>query len=215
MKKKTEAIISFLQARFPDAKCALNFANPYQCLCAVMLSAQTTDASVNKVTPALFSSFPDPKSLANARLEEIETIIRSIGLYHNKAKNLIEMAKAIESQYGGEVPSSKEDLVRLPGVGIKTANVVGAECFDIPAIAVDTHVHRIACRLGYSSEKEDPVKVEKILEKEFPKELHMRLHHQLIWFGRMICHAKKPDCPQCGLSSFCPYFKKNFSTKGK
>jgi len=215
MSKKEEDVIAFMAERFPDARCALVFSNPYECVIAVMLSAQTTDKSVNLVTPNLFKAYPDPNSLAGADLEDVEAIIKSLGLYKNKAKNLIAMAKTIVDEYGGEIPSKKEDLVRLPGVGVKTANVVGAECFGTAAIAVDTHVSRVATRLGYAKEGTDPVKIEGILEKRFPKESHIKLHHQLIWFGREICHARKPDCQACKLGSHCLYFKKASSKTGK
>ena len=215
MNKKESDVIAFMAKRFPDAKCALVFSNPYECVCAVMLSAQTTDKSVNLVTPKLFEAYPNPSSLAKANLEDVEAIIKSLGLYKNKAKNLIAMAKVLVDEHGGEVPSRKEDLVSLPGVGVKTANVVGAECFGTAAIAVDTHVSRVATRLGYVKEGTDPVKIEGILEKRFPKESHIKLHHQLIWFGREICHARKPDCPSCELGSHCLYFKKASSKTGK
>ena len=215
MNKKESDVIAFMAKRFPDAKCALVFSNPYECVCAVMLSAQTTDKSVNLVTPKLFETYPTPSSLAKANLEDVETIIKSLGLYKNKAKNLIAMAQVLVDAYGGEVPSRKEDLVSLPGVGVKTANVVGAECFGTAAIAVDTHVSRVASRLGYAKEGTDPVKIEGILEKRFPKESHIKLHHQLIWFGREICHARKPDCSSCELGSHCLYFKKASSKTGK
>jgi len=215
MNKKESDVIAFMAKRFPDAKCALVFSNPYECVCAVMLSAQTTDKSVNLVTPKLFEAYPNPSSLAKANLEDVETIIKSLGLYKNKAKNLIAMAKVLVEEHGGEVPSRKEDLVSLPGVGVKTANVVGAECFGTAAIAVDTHVSRVASRLGYAKEGTDPVKIEGILEKRFPKESHIKLHHQLIWFGREICHARKPDCFSCELGCHCLYFKKASSKTGK
>ncbi|MBE6134789.1 MAG: endonuclease III [Erysipelotrichaceae bacterium] len=215
MNKKESDVIAFMAKRFPDAKCALVFSNPYECVCAVMLSAQTTDKSVNLVTPKLFETYPNPSSLAKANLEDVEAIIKSLGLYKNKAKNLIAMAQVLVDEYGGEVPSRKEDLVSLPGVGVKTANVVGAECFGTAAIAVDTHVSRVASRLGYVKEGTDPVKIEGILEKRFPKESHIKLHHQLIWFGREICHARKPDCPSCELGCHCLYFKKASSKTGK
>ena len=215
MNKKESDVIAFMAKRFPDAKCALVFSTPYECLCAVMLSAQTTDKSVNLVTPKLFEAYPNPSSLAKANLEDVETIIKSLGLYKNKAKNLIAMAQVLVDEHGGEVPSRKEDLVSLPGVGVKTANVVGAECFGTAAIAVDTHVSRVASRLGYAKEGTDPVKIEGILEKRFPKESHIKLHHQLIWFGREICHARKPDCSSCELGRHCLYFKKASSKTGK
>lgn len=180
-----------------------------------MLSAQTTDASVNKATPALFAAYPDAFALANARLEDVEGYIRSIGLYHAKAKNLIGIAQALAERHHGQVPENKEALRALPGVGIKTANVVGALCFNIPAIAVDTHVARVSKRLGYAKEEDAPEDIEIKLERRFPKEIHIKLHHQLIWFGRTICHAKKPECEPCQLKDECRYFKKSSSIIGK
>ena len=204
-------LVAYLERLFPDPKCALHFSNPFECLCAVMLSAQTTDDSVNKVTPGLFRAFPDAAHMAKAEIEEVETIIRSIGLYRNKAKNLVLMAQMLVERHHGQVPDDKEALRSLPGVGVKTANVVGALCFNIPAIAVDTHVARVSTRLGYAKEGTEPVAIEAILEKRFPKELHIKLHHQMIWFGRTVCHARNPECANCELTGRCRYFKKNSS----
>lgn len=216
MKKETnEALVSFLDERFPDARCALYFCTGFECLVAVMLSAQTTDAAVNQVTPALFTAFPDAKAMANAKVEEVEAIIHSLGLYRNKAKNLIAMSKELIEKHSGTVPPFKQDLVKLPGVGVKTANVVSMEVYGIPSIAVDTHVARIAKRLGYAKPSDDPVTIERKLEANFDPEQQGHLHHQLIWFGRQICHARNPECGQCGLTEVCPYFKKSSSTKGK
>ena len=180
-----------------------------------MLSAQTTDASVNKVTPALFSAYPDAFSLAEADIHDVENIIHSIGLYHAKAKNLIGLSKALTERHGGVVPADKEQMRRLPGVGVKTSNVVGAICFGIPAIAVDTHVARVSKRLGYAKEDDEPEKIEVKLEKIFPEEVHIRLHYQIILFGRTVCHAARPECSNCELTERCRYFKKSSSIKGK
>lgn len=215
MTTRDAELVSYLDVLFPNPECALRFHNPFECLCAVMLSAQTTDASVNKVTPNLFRAYPDAFALSSASIEAVEDHIRSIGLYHAKAKNLLGIAKALVERHNGEVPSSKEELRALPGVGIKTANVVGALCFNIPAIAVDTHVARVSKRLGYAKESDAPEEIERKLERRFPRDIHIRLHHQLIWFGREVCHAKNPECGACGLFSACPYFKKNSSIKGK
>ncbi len=215
MTEKEKTIASFMQERFPDAKCALIFSNPFECIVAVVLSAQTTDASVNKVTPTLFARFPDAFAMSNAKQEDIEECIHSLGLYRNKAKNLIALSKDLVARFDRHVPSKREDLVTLAGVGIKTANVVGAECFNTPAIAVDTHVTRVATRLGYAKKDMSPEKIEIILEKKFPKELHIKLHHQLIWFGREICVARNPHCEECKLHAYCSLFKKSASTAGK
>lgn len=215
MAKKIKDILAYLAARFPDAKCSLEFASPFQCLVAVSLSAQTTDESVNKVTPRLFLDFPTPKSLGEADLSDIEDHIRSLGLYRNKAKNLKALGTALEERFGGVVPSAREELVTLPGVGIKTANVVTAECFDIQGLAVDTHVARVSKRLGLGKEEDVPEQIEKKLEKAFPKSSWLDVHHRLIAFGREICHAKSPECGTCGLQGLCPYFKKKSTTTGK
>ncbi len=208
-------LLAYLDELFPSPECALHFRDPFECLCAVMLSAQTTDASVNKATPGLFAAYPDAFALAQANVEDVENHIRSIGLYHAKAKNLIGIAKALVERHDGQVPSSKEAMRQLPGVGVKTANVVGALCFGIPAIAVDTHVARVSKRLGYAKESDAPEEIEKKLERRFPRDIHIKFHHQMIWFGRTICHAKNPACAECRLNSSCPYFKKSSSRMGK
>ena len=215
MKSEDQEFVAYLRRLFPNPECALRFSNPFECLCAVMLSAQTTDASVNKVTPELFSRFPDAHAMSKASIEELERIIHSIGLYHAKAKNLIGLSKALVERYDGEVPSDKEKMRTLPGVGVKTSNVVGAICFGIPAIAVDTHVARVSKRLGYAKETDAPEEIEVKLEKRFPKDIHIELHYQIILFGREICHAKRPDCAICEVTERCRYFKKNASISGK
>ena len=215
MKTPDREFVDYLDTLFPEPGCALVFSNPFECLCAVMLSAQTTDASVNKVTPALFARYPNAKAMAEAELSDLEPIIRSIGLYHAKAKNLIGLSKAIVERHGGEVPADKALMRALPGVGIKTSNVVGAICFGIPAIAVDTHVARVSKRLGYAKESDEPEEIEVKLERRFPKDIHIRLHYQIILFGREVCHAQKPECGQCALTERCCYFKKSSSTKGR
>lgn len=215
MKKTDQEFLDYLEQLYPDPGCALHFSNPFECLCAVMLSAQTTDASVNKVTPELFSRFPDASAMSQADIHELESIIHSIGLYHAKAKNLIGLSKALVERHNGVVPSDKEAMHKLPGVGVKTSNVVGAICFGIPAIAVDTHVARVSKRLGYASEKDEPEKIEAKLEKIFPEETHIRLHYQIILFGRNVCHAAKPECASCALTSRCRHFEKSSSIKGR
>jgi endonuclease-3 len=214
-KAPSDVVLSYLKERFPDAKCALNFRNDYECLCAILLSAQTTDKSVNQVTPGLFRDFPSPKELSKASILDVERDIKSLGLYHNKAKNLIELGKAIEGTFAEKIPQTRAQLMELPGVGKKTSGVFLAERYAIPALPVDTHVGRVAFRLGYASKDMDPSKVEERLEKVFPKEYWIFLHHSMILFGREICHAQKPACEKCGLKEVCPYFKKYLSTKGK
>lgn len=212
---KKNIAFSYWASEFPDAKCTLNFSNPFECLVAVMLSAQTSDESVNRVTPALFSRFPSPLALANADIAEVENCIHSLGLYHSKASHLISMAKSLVDNFSGKVPQTKKELTSLSGVGIKTANVVLAECFGVPGIAVDTHVGRVAKRLGFASANDEPVEVERKLEKAFQKETWIPLHHRMIAFGRKTCHAQKPDCVSCGLCSVCSYFKKTALKAGK
>lgn len=209
MKIKEEKILQGLKELYPNPGPSLDFDNAYQCLIAVMLSAQTNDKAVNKVTPALFLKYPSPFELQNASLGEVEEIIKSLGLYKNKAKNAITLSKILVEKYGGEVPSDKKELTSLPGVGIKTANVVGAACFGIPAIAVDTHVERVGKRLGYGKEKDGPVDMERKLEKAFPKEEWINLHYRLITFGRDICHSQKPECGRCLFSDYCCLKKKS------
>lgn len=215
MRKNDLQFLDYLERLFPEPGCALHFSNPFECLCAVMLSAQTTDESVNRVTPALFSKYPDAFALAKANVKDVEEIIHSIGLYHAKAKNLIALSNALVDQYGGQVPGDKEKMRTLAGVGVKTSNVVGAICFGIPAIAVDTHVARVSRRLGYAKEDDEPEEIEAKLERRFPKEKHIRLHYQIILFGRNVCHAKKPECERCELTGRCYYFKKSSSIKGR
>jgi endonuclease III len=215
MTEKSEAVLASLKRHYPDAKCALTFNNAFECLVAISLSAQTTDKSVNAVTPKLFADFPTPFALANAPISAIEADIKSLGLYHNKAAHLHQLSGDLQGKYGGEVPLDFEKLTHLSGVGTKTAGVFLLEMASRPAIPVDTHVHRIADRLTYSKEKDDPLDVEKKLEKSFPKEEWMFLHHAFIAFGRAQCHAKNPECALCDLQSYCAYFKKCSSIKGK
>ncbi|MBR1846960.1 MAG: endonuclease III [Bacilli bacterium] len=215
MKTTDRELLDYLNRLFPEPGCALHFSTPFECLCAVMLSAQTTDASVNKVTPALFAAYPDAFALAKAEVSDIEPLIRSIGLYHAKAKNLIGLSKALVERHNGEVPEDKEAMRKLPGVGVKTSNVVGAICFGIPAIAVDTHVARVSKRLGYAKESDTPEQIEAKLEKIFPEEEHIRLHYQIILFGREVCHAVRPECERCELTARCRHYKKSSSIKGK
>jgi endonuclease-3 len=213
--EEREAILSFLHKDFNDAKCALVFTNDYQCLIDISLSAQTTDKSVNRVTPALFAKYPDFASLSQAKIEDVESLIKSLGLYHNKAKNLLALAKEVTFKYQGQLPHNRALLESLPGVGSKTAAVFLLERSEQSFIPVDTHVKRIACRLGYARDKDEPLKIEKKLEKSFPENEWKFLHHALISFGRERCGASSPNCSNCPLISYCSYFKRNSSTKGK
>ena len=196
-------LLDRLRQAYPDARCALDHQDPFQLVVATVLSAQCTDARVNVTTPALFRRFPDPASLAAADPLELESLIRSTGFFRAKAKNLQGMARALLECHGGRVPADKEQLARLPGVGPKTANVVLANAFGIPALAVDTHIYRVARRLGLSTGT-TPDRVEADLCRGFPRECWIDLHHQLIFLGRRVCHARKPECVGCPLADLCP-----------
>jgi endonuclease-3 len=196
-------ILDRLKLTYGRTYCTLHYNSPYQLLVATILSAQCTDARVNVVTPVFFANFPDPSSLAVSDIQVLETIVRSTGFFRNKARNLKQMASIILERYDGHVPSTKKQLIELPGVGIKTANVVLANAFNVPALAVDTHVYRIARRLGLSLGTTTR-QVEVDLCELFPESSWIELHHQLITHGRQVCHARKPKCNQCPLSDMCP-----------
>ncbi len=188
---------------YPGAECELTHSNAYELLSATILSAQCTDARVNMVTPALFARYPTVDDLAAAEPSELEQIIRSTGFYQSKARNLIGMAQKVVADFGGEVPSGLDDLVTLPGVGRKTGNVLRSVVFDLPGLAVDTHVGRLSRRLGLTVE-EDPVKVEKVLNTFLPPPEWGRFSLRLILHGRRVCDAKKPRCDACELNDICP-----------
>lgn len=196
-------ILDEIEKIFPNAQCELYHESDFQLMVAVILSAQTTDASVNKVTPALFTRFPDSKALAAADIGEVETCIKTIGLYHSKAKNIIAMAQDLESRFNGIVPDSYKDLQSLAGVGRKTANVVRSVAFDIPSFAVDTHVDRVSKRLGLAKFDDSVEKVEEKLKRKIDRSRWNQGHHDMIFFGRYFCTAKKPKCEQCPFVSFC------------
>lgn len=210
---KASFVSSSLECHYPNAKCSLAFSSPYECLVAVLLSAQCTDEKVNKVTPSLFEKYPDIPSLACSDIDDVEKIIHSLGLYKNKAKNLQNLAILLVKNFQGEVPNDYETLVSLPGVGNKTARVVLMEAFGEPSFPVDTHVARVASRLGLAKLDETPLEIEKKLEKAFAKSEQSKLHHCFISFGRDICHARNPECSRCFLREVCRYFAKNSSFK--
>lgn len=202
---KIAQILETLKARYPVVKTQLTHKSPFQLLCATILSAQCTDNQVNKVTENLFRKYPNPEDISAAPLKDIKSIIFSTGFYNNKAKNIIACAQALLKEFDGEVPSKIENLVKLPGVGRKTANVVLSTIFRTPAIVVDTHVLRISYRLGLTLEK-DPVKVEFDLMGKLPKNLWSDFSLWMIYFGREICDAKKPKCTDCPLSDVCDFY---------
>ena len=207
IKTKQDRILNTFDEMFPDARCVLNHSNNLELLVAVMLSAQTTDESVNKLTSHLFQKYKTVDDYANASLPELESDLHSIGLYRNKAKNIKAMAMALQARFNGVVPASHDALISLPGVGRKTANVVMAEGFGYPAIAVDTHVERISKRLGFAKPDDTVLTVEKKLMKTIPKNRWIKTHHQMIFFGRYLCHAKNPECDRCPFTQYCRYHK--------
>ena len=187
----------------PGAHCALIHQNPLQLLIATILSAQCTDARVNMVTPALFARYADAKAFAEADVADVEKLIQSTGFFRNKAKNIVECCKLLVERHGGEVPRTQDELVQLPGVGRKTANVVLGNCFDTPGITVDTHVGRLSRRLGLTVQ-DDPVKVEFELMEMLPPKEWTIFSHRMIFHGRQICDARKPRCGECSMRKFCP-----------
>lgn len=202
-KNTAQEIMDLLCKRYPDADCELTFKNDFELLIAVILSAQCTDITVNKVTPKLFKRFPTPKALAEANLEEVKQLIRPTGFFNAKARNIQACAEGLIQKFGGKVPKTVEELTTLAGAGRKTANVVLGVAHDIPGWSVDTHVQRLSKRLGFSKE-EDPLKIEKDLQKLFPNEDWSKLSITLIWHGRRTCYARKPDCPNCPVNHLCP-----------
>lgn len=198
-------LLETLNQMFPDAKAELNYKNPFELLIAVVLSAQTTDKAVNKVTEVLFNQYPDALALSKAELSDVESIIKTIGLYHNKAKNIIALSKILVEHHQGEVPQNRTLLESLPGVGRKTTNVVISNAFGIPALAVDTHVARISVRLGLAKQTDTVLQIEQKLNRKIPKEHWLKVHHQMIFFGRYHCLAKNPKCSSCPLFDECKY----------
>ncbi|PRY54630.1 DNA-(apurinic or apyrimidinic site) lyase /endonuclease III [Arcticibacter pallidicorallinus] len=207
-KDRVKAFVEYFSTHQPDAQTELNYSNSYELLVAVILSAQCTDKRINQITPALFDKFPDAYSLAASSPEEVFTYIRSVSYPNNKAKHLVGMARLLISDFQGVIPSSIDDLQKLPGVGRKTANVIASVIYDAPAIAVDTHVFRVANRLGLTTRATTPFAVEKQLVKYLPKETLGVAHHWLILHGRYICVARSPKCNICPITSFCKYFEK-------
>lgn len=204
-KNKITAVLQVLEAEYGHTGTALKYQNDFQLLVATMLSAQSTDNQVNKITKKLFRECPDAKSFAALSLEDLEEKIKQVGLYRSKARNILAASKMILNDFGGKVPQTLEELTRLPGVGRKTANVVMSTAFAIPAIAVDTHVFRVANRIGLAEAKNE-LNTELQLQENIPQEKWARAHHWLIWHGRKVCKAQNPRCEICPLRDYCQYF---------
>ena len=206
-KERTEraaAVLTLLKKRYPEPETMLNHTSPWELLVATVLAAQCTDARVNTITPELFRRWPDPAALTAATQEELEEVIRPTGFYHNKAKNLLGAARRVTEVFGGQVPQTIEELITIPGVARKTANVVLWGGFGLnQGLAVDTHVKRLSFRLGLT-EHTEPVKIEKDLMQLFPREEWGDVNHRLVWFGRDVCDARKPACDRCELAALCP-----------
>lgn len=207
MKTNINLLLSYLDELFPSARCELFYSKDYELVIAVMLSAQTTDKSVNAVTSVLFKKYQSLDALNSASLEDIENVIKPIGLYKNKAKNLKGIVKDLIEKFNYIVPSNKDLLMTLPGVGNKTAGVIRAEIFKIPDLPVDTHILRISKRLGYAKKDDEPIDVERKLKKIIPENRWIKSHHQLIHFGRYFCTARNPKCAECKLKENCNYLK--------
>ncbi|GIP37405.1 endonuclease III [Paenibacillus sp. J31TS4] len=213
-KQKVREILDTIGSMFPDAHCELHHSNPFELTIAVLLSAQCTDETVNKVTATLFEKYKSPEDYLAVPLEELEQDIKRIGLYRNKAKHIQQLCRMLLAEYGGEVPSSHAELVKLPGVGRKTANVVVSNAFGEPAIAVDTHVERVSKRLGLAAETDSVLEVEKKLMKQVPREEWTLTHHRLIFFGRYHCKAQSPLCGSCPLLHLCKEGKRRMKAAG-
>ncbi len=205
-KERFEKVIAYFEEHQPVAETELDYQNPYQLLVAVILSAQCTDKRVNVITPPLFERFPDVETMAVAQVEEIFELIRSCSYPNNKAKHLLGMAKMLVEDFNSIVPSEIPQLIKLPGVGRKTANVIASVVYDKPALAVDTHVFRVAARIGLSTNAKTPLETERQLVKYIPESKIPIAHHWLILHGRYVCIARKPKCEACGIAHLCKYF---------
>jgi endonuclease III len=207
-------VIRFFEEHMPDAETELQYTNPYELLVSVILSAQCTDKRVNMVTPAFFKAFPVPEVLAAASADEVFPYIKSISYPNNKAKHLVGMASMLMNDFNGVVPGEIDQLQKLPGVGRKTANVIASVIFNQPAMAVDTHVFRVAARLGLTTNAKTPLATEMQLVKYIPEEKIHIAHHWLILHGRYICTARNPKCEECGLRQVCRYYRRNIKIPG-
>ena len=207
-KQQREAILALLEETYMGTETALHYSTPFELLVAVIMSAQCTDERVNKITARIFPKYNTPEKMGALSQEQLEEEIRDCGLFRSKAKNLLATCKMLTEEYNSVIPDTVEELMKLPGVGKKTANVVASIVYKVPAIAVDTHVFRVSHRLGLAN-GDDPLAVEKELQKAIPKNKWSDAHHWLIWHGRKICKARKPLCSECVLVELCPYKEKN------
>ena len=207
MKQDVLEIIKAVDELYVNPKCELVFSSNYELLVAVILSAQCTDKRVNQVTSVLFKEYNTPEKMITLSQEQLEEKIRSCGFFHNKAKHILDCSKDLLDKYNGEIPSNKKQLMALAGVGEKTANVVLATAFNVPAIAVDTHVFRVSNRLGLAKSK-DVLKTQKQLEKVLPKDKWIKFHYALVLHGRYVCKSQRPNCESCNLKEYCDYYKK-------
>jgi endonuclease-3 len=199
-------VIAWFEQNLPEARTELHYHDPFQLLISVILAAQCTDKRVNMITPALFDAFPTPEALAASNKDAVYEYIKSVSYPNNKARHLVAMARMLVTDYHGTVPDSIEALMRLPGVGKKTANVIASVAFEIPALAVDTHVFRVANRIGLTDHSKTPLETERVLTRYIPRQLWSVAHHWLILHGRYVCIARKPKCESCGLTACCNYF---------
>ncbi len=214
-KERYEAFVAHFSQHQPEAETELHYTNPYELLVAVILSAQCTDKRVNMVTPAIFERFPEPESMAEASSEEVFELIKSISYPNNKSKHLVGMAKMLVNDFKGVVPEDVKELQKMPGVGRKTANVIASVVYNKPAMAVDTHVFRVAERLGLTTRSKTPLETEKQLVKNLPEEVIAVAHHWLILHGRYVCLARKPKCESCQITHFCRYFEQKKKNRVK
>lgn len=204
-REEIKNVLKILDKTYPNAKCELNYNTPYELLVATILSAQCTDVRVNKVTEELYKKYNTPKAIVELGVEKLEKYIKTCGFYRNKAKNIMGASLMLLDKFEGEVPQTIEELMKLPGVGKKTANVVASTCFGVPAIAVDTHVFRLSNRIGIVDEK-NVKDTEKSLQKQIDKNMWTKAHHLLIFHGRRTCKARKPLCEECNIREYCKYF---------
>lgn len=215
LKERYKAVISYFEKKMPVAETELVYLSPYQLLVAVILSAQCTDKRVNMITPPFFEVFPDAESLSKASIESVFMLIKSCSYPNNKAKNLVGMAHMLVLDFKGIVPSDIEEMQKLPGVGRKTANVIASVVFNMPAMAVDTHVFRVSNRIGLTTNSKTPLESERQLVKNIPSEKLAIAHHWLILHGRYVCVARKPKCDECGIREYCKYFHEKVKEAGK